>query len=212
MEKDGSALEYASDELREDREIVLVAVKKAGGLALRYASDELKGDREIVRAAAVADEHAEYGPCNRCDGRGQWDLVDGGCGATYGRDTCRLCEGSGVILGSKLKFTSEKAQLRALLNYDVNLRHACDKAFEKFDANSDGKLELPEVEALVLDLAKRYRLEKLWRDGYYFRETMAQWIEKIRSEDTKYGPMQREELPGLYKAVVTELLPFASPG
>jgi len=44
------ALEYASDELKNDREIVLKAVGNKG-FALRYASDELKNDREVVLAA-----------------------------------------------------------------------------------------------------------------------------------------------------------------
>ena len=38
--------EYASDELKNDREIVMVAVQQDGG-ALEYASDELKNDKEI---------------------------------------------------------------------------------------------------------------------------------------------------------------------
>ena len=42
-----TALQYASAELKGDREIVIEAVKQNGG-ALWYASAELKGDREIV--------------------------------------------------------------------------------------------------------------------------------------------------------------------
>ena len=49
-----NALEYASDELKNDREILLVAVTK-NGLALEYASKELKNDREIVLAAVKQD-------------------------------------------------------------------------------------------------------------------------------------------------------------
>ena len=50
----GSALEYASPELRGDREIVLTAVKQYGD-ALYYASEELRRDREIVLEAVRND-------------------------------------------------------------------------------------------------------------------------------------------------------------
>lgn len=46
----GSAVKYASEELRGDREIILKAVRDCG-LALEYASEELRGDREIVLEA-----------------------------------------------------------------------------------------------------------------------------------------------------------------
>ena len=42
----GNALEYASDELRNDKEVVLAAVKDCGD-ALKYASDELKMIRKL---------------------------------------------------------------------------------------------------------------------------------------------------------------------
>ena len=43
----GHALQYATEELKGDREIVLAAVSKHG-YALQCATEELKGDREIV--------------------------------------------------------------------------------------------------------------------------------------------------------------------
>jgi len=46
----GEALQSASEELRGDREVVLAAVSNASR-ALEFASDELKKDREIVMAA-----------------------------------------------------------------------------------------------------------------------------------------------------------------
>ena len=49
-QKDGTALEYASEELRNDRDIVLAAVQKKGE-ALKYASAELRNDRDVVLAA-----------------------------------------------------------------------------------------------------------------------------------------------------------------
>ena len=48
-------LQYASEELKADREIVMGAVKLHGE-ALRHASAELRGDREIVTEALMHDE------------------------------------------------------------------------------------------------------------------------------------------------------------
>ena len=44
------ALEFAAPHLRDDREIVLKAVKK-WGIALKHASCRLQADREVVMAA-----------------------------------------------------------------------------------------------------------------------------------------------------------------
>ena len=49
VQQDGFALEYASAELRADREVVLAAVQQ-DGFALGYASAELRADREVVLA------------------------------------------------------------------------------------------------------------------------------------------------------------------
>jgi len=43
VKQNGLALEYASKELQNDRDVVLAAVKQCGE-ALRYASDELKSE------------------------------------------------------------------------------------------------------------------------------------------------------------------------
>ena len=51
---DGRALQYATEELKGDHEIVLAAVSNYGQ-ALQYAAEELKGDREIVLAAVSED-------------------------------------------------------------------------------------------------------------------------------------------------------------
>ena len=50
VKNNGDALEYASEELRSDREVVLAAVKESGG-AHQYASEELKNDKEVVLTA-----------------------------------------------------------------------------------------------------------------------------------------------------------------
>ncbi|KAG2378497.1 hypothetical protein C9374_008136 [Naegleria lovaniensis] len=50
VKKYGSAFQYASQELRNDREVVLEAVNQ-NGWALQHASQELRNDREIVLKA-----------------------------------------------------------------------------------------------------------------------------------------------------------------
>ena len=50
VSKSGWALQYASEELRGDREVVMTAVSRTGW-ALRFTSEELRGDREIVMKA-----------------------------------------------------------------------------------------------------------------------------------------------------------------
>ena len=45
VKQDGRALEYASDDLKGDKEIVMEAIKQdQDGYALRFASVDLKGD------------------------------------------------------------------------------------------------------------------------------------------------------------------------
>ena len=50
--QNGEALEYASEELRNDKDIVMAAMEQ-NWRALRYASDELRNDREVVLAAVA---------------------------------------------------------------------------------------------------------------------------------------------------------------
>lgn len=51
LQQDGLVLVHASDELRNDREVVLTAIRQ-NGLALKYASAELQADEEMVRVAS----------------------------------------------------------------------------------------------------------------------------------------------------------------
>ena len=46
------ALQYTSEERRDDRHIVLAAVTQDGSV-LEYASEELKRDRDLVLAAVT---------------------------------------------------------------------------------------------------------------------------------------------------------------
>jgi hypothetical protein len=49
--------QYASDELKNDRKVVLAAVIQNGYL-YQYASDALKNDREVVLAAVNQNGHS----------------------------------------------------------------------------------------------------------------------------------------------------------
>ena len=60
MEEYWGALEYASAELKRDREIVQEAVKKSSGYALKYASADLQGDDEIVDVASRSKERKAF--------------------------------------------------------------------------------------------------------------------------------------------------------
>ena len=57
VSKSGFALQYAAEELKGDREIVMVAVSQ-NGMALQFAKEELKGDREIVMRAVSTRGYA----------------------------------------------------------------------------------------------------------------------------------------------------------
>ena len=50
QQRNRRALEWASEEMKGDRDIVRAAVRRRGE-ELRWASEEMKGDREIVMAA-----------------------------------------------------------------------------------------------------------------------------------------------------------------
>ena len=51
--EDGYGLQYASDEMKDDKEVVLAAVKQNSWL-LYYASNRLLDNKEVVLAAAKA--------------------------------------------------------------------------------------------------------------------------------------------------------------
>ena len=51
VKQNGYALDYASDALKDDHEIVLEAVKQDGN-ALKYASVALQNDHEFILEAA----------------------------------------------------------------------------------------------------------------------------------------------------------------
>ena len=53
----GFAIKYANEELRGEKEIVLIVVKQSAG-ALENASEKLCGDKEIVLIASKQNGHA----------------------------------------------------------------------------------------------------------------------------------------------------------
>ena len=69
------ALEYASAELRADREVVRSAAQK-DGRALQYASAELRADREVVLAAVAQNGEAlRLAPLRIRNLREKWHCV-----------------------------------------------------------------------------------------------------------------------------------------
>ena len=63
----GEALEFASAELRNDRDIVKAAVNQ-NGWALEFASDELRNDQDIVVDAVHQDGTASQFASVNCSG------------------------------------------------------------------------------------------------------------------------------------------------
>ena len=65
--RNGAALAYASDALRDDKELVLLAVEKCG-IMLRDVSIRLQDDKEVVLAAVTGRGDALYYASNRLKG------------------------------------------------------------------------------------------------------------------------------------------------
>jgi len=59
VSQDGRALQFASDDLKADKEVVLAAVAQNGS-ALQFASDELKADKEVVLTAVAQNGWALF--------------------------------------------------------------------------------------------------------------------------------------------------------
>ena len=53
----GFLLEYASEKLKNNKDVVMAVVKK-NGRALKYASEELKNDRDVVMVAVAENSNA----------------------------------------------------------------------------------------------------------------------------------------------------------
>lgn len=51
ISENGFALQYMTKELKDDKEIVLIALRESAGFALKYASKRLQADREVVYQA-----------------------------------------------------------------------------------------------------------------------------------------------------------------
>ncbi len=50
VKQDGGALEFASDNLKDDKDILMQALEKVGWVAC-YASDRLKDDKDVILKA-----------------------------------------------------------------------------------------------------------------------------------------------------------------
>ena len=49
----GMALEYMPEEIQNNKEYVIMAIKSSGGFALKFASNELRADYEVVKNAIL---------------------------------------------------------------------------------------------------------------------------------------------------------------
>ncbi len=58
VKQNGYAFEFASKELRNDKEIVLEAVKHGSCSTLEYASERLKDDEDVVLTAIKVNSYA----------------------------------------------------------------------------------------------------------------------------------------------------------
>ena len=110
----GRELQYASDELRADKEVVLAAMKQEA-CALEYASDTLRADREFVLAAVTED----------------------GCALTFASDELRADKrvvlaamktcGCALVSLSKALRTDREVVLAAVANAGYALQYASDE-------------------------------------------------------------------------------------
>ena len=49
--ENGMALEYMPPEIRNNKELVIIALNNSAGFALKFASEELRADKEVVKEA-----------------------------------------------------------------------------------------------------------------------------------------------------------------
>lgn len=74
MKKAGRALEFVSDNLRGDKQVVMTAVGQVGA-ALEYSRTEMRGDKNVVLAAVKLDIDWRSNMQARSYGEtGRWDL------------------------------------------------------------------------------------------------------------------------------------------
>lgn len=58
IENDPASFEYVSDNLKNDKEVVMTATSNGISWALEFVSDELKNDKDVVMAAVWDDPDA----------------------------------------------------------------------------------------------------------------------------------------------------------
>ena len=72
VSQNGYALQFATEELKGDREVVMTAVSQ-NGCALKFTTEEMKGDREVVMTAVSQNGYALH--FATAELRGDEDLV-----------------------------------------------------------------------------------------------------------------------------------------
>jgi len=199
----GYALEYASDELKADKEIVLAAVTSVG-YALQYAADDLKADKEVV-LAAVKDEGIALkfalgglGQDPDCLKAAGFDVVEGD------RPEKAVLSIKFGLLAESTDYSTEFAQemskdtfLQQFKTYNPtmtskpNCREQLD--YTSMDNHCRGTLEscgLPREKNLKMVADKEKPAEKsCWRFTFRFHQQ--------ESKDTGGFMIQVEELTGL---------------
>ena len=117
----GHALQYTSDDLRSDREVVIAAVKQ-NGVALEYASRELLSDRDFMLAAVGQDGATlEYASDELRADREIVIAAVGHCGPALQFAANALRRDRGVVLAAMLQDESALQYADDSLPYDKRL-------------------------------------------------------------------------------------------
>ena len=204
LSKNGAALQYCSEELRSDRNLVTTAVSQ-DGYALKYASKELRSDRDVVLAAVSRfGEALGYAPEEL---RSDRDLMMTAVSKN----------------GGALKFASEELRsdrdvvMAAASNSWTALQYASEELRSDADMIASTNFGSPRPEALVLKatllsgrsctllVPLRRRLEDILRDcGASFGVEVAAGSKFITSDGTTLSSM-RELQPAMLNEVTLVL-------
>lgn len=139
IEHYGSLLQFASDRLKNDRDIVLAAIKKEG-LALEYAAQVFKNDNEIVLTAVRQDGYALMLASAALKGNKEIVLaavLQNGCALQYASDALKnekeivlsavQQDGYALCFASDLLKNDKDIVRAALQNYDKALYFASEQ-------------------------------------------------------------------------------------
>lgn len=159
------SLQYAADNLKKDREVVLAAVKKNGS-NIRFADDTLKKDREIVLTALKNSEVLFFVDASlKADREIVLEAIKGGCGEELESADDSLKKDADFVLsavkidGLALKFADDS------LKKDPEFQKKCFEASffsYKFMINPQPELKtqfnqiISDLKALNIDIIERF--------------------------------------------------------